>query len=66
MKASNKSRKEKTSGNTIDLTMFIPNGNAEDDGIEREKKIEVLDEETIPLFFIEIYLYNQINSSLSF
>lgn len=43
----NASRKEKTSGNTIDLTMFIQNGNANDDGIEgkierereREKKI---------------------------
>jgi hypothetical protein len=49
MKASNKSRKEKTSGNTIDLTMFIQNSNANDDGIEREREREknVLSEETI-------------------
>jgi len=46
MKESDKSRKEKTSGNTIDLTMFIQNGNANDDGIDRKKKL--LDEETIP------------------
>jgi len=54
MKASRKkpSRKEKTSGNTIDLTMFIQNGNANDDGIEgkreRETGKKLPDEGTIP------------------
>jgi hypothetical protein len=39
MNASSKNRKEKeTSGNTIDLTMFIPNGNTNNDGIERERR----------------------------